>query len=340
MKIALINDLHFGIKNDSPIMLEYQREFYSNIFLPYLKENDIFHVDILGDIFDKRKVINNQTLYSAKEMLFDILALENIETRILVGNHCSFYKNTLSINSPQLLLGHYDNITIIDSPIEYSNTLYLPWITDSNYEESMNMIENSDMEYVFGHLELFGFDMNVGHKMDKGMNPDIFKKYKKVISGHYHTRSTDSNIHYLGAQYELSWIDFEDIKGFHTFEVETGNLEFIENPNKLFYKLTYNEDLENIIPNITNKIVKVIVQNKTSQKKFDKYFEQLSSQNPFELKIIENHCEYDSVSNDVDLTIDSTETIISKYIDSCELSVEKEKLKMIFKQLHNEAILV
>ena len=129
-------------------------------------------------------------------------------------------------------------------------------------------------------------------------------------------------------------------KGFHIFDTITGDLEFIENPVKLFYKLNYNEDLKNLIPNITNKIVKVIVENKTSQKKFDKYFEQLSSQNPFELKIIENSCEYDEVSNEVDLTIDSTETIISKYIDSCELSIEKEKLKMIFKHLHNEANLL
>ena len=41
MKIALLNDTHFGCRNDSPAFIEYQNKFYNDIFFPYLVENNI-----------------------------------------------------------------------------------------------------------------------------------------------------------------------------------------------------------------------------------------------------------------------------------------------------------
>lgn len=339
-QIALINDLHFGIKNDSSVFLDYQNEFFSKVFFPTLKERNITHVDILGDIFDKRKSVNNQTLQSAKEMLFDVLNEMGIKTRILVGNHCIFYKNTLQVNSPRLLLEHYDNVDVIDVPSEIGNILYLPWITDSNYDESMSIIKSTKLKYIFGHLELSGFEMNIGHTIDKGMDSKIFKKFKKVISGHYHHKSNQNNIYYLGAQYELTWIDHNDQKGFHIFDNITGELEFIENPVKMFHTIKYNEDIKNIIPVVIGKIVKVIVDKKESQKKFDAYLEEITEQNPFELKIVENLVEHDELAEDVDLDIDSTTDIIEKYIDDTEVSLDNLRLKELFKELYAEAVLL
>ena len=48
MKIALLNDTHFGARNDSPAFLEYFMRFYNEIFFPYCKENNIKKVMILG----------------------------------------------------------------------------------------------------------------------------------------------------------------------------------------------------------------------------------------------------------------------------------------------------
>jgi hypothetical protein len=339
-QICLINDLHFGIKNDAKVFLDYQEEFYTKVFFPELKKRNITNVAILGDVFDKRKSVNNQTLQSSKDMLFDVLNKNQIKTKILVGNHCIFYKNTLEVNSPRLLLGHYDNVDIIDSPIEIGNILYLPWITDSNYEESMDIIKSTKLKYVFAHLELSGFEMNLGHTIDKGMDSKIFKKFDKVMSGHYHHRSTTGNVYYLGAQFEMTWIDHNDQKGFSIFDDVTGELELIKNQLKMFYTLKYDESIKNYIPNVTGKIIKVIVEQKESQKKFDVYLNALQEKNPFELKIVENLIEHDSLAESVDLDVDSTSDIIEKYIDECEISLDNVRLKEMFKELYAEAVLL
>ena len=281
-----------------------------------------------------------RSLQSAKDMLFDVLNESGIKTRILVGNHCIFYKNTLQVNSPRLLLEHYDNVDVIDIPSEIGNILYLPWITDSNYDESMDIIKSTKLKYVFGHLELSGFEMNIGHTIDKGMDSKIFKKFKKVISGHYHHKSTTGNIYYLGSQYELTWIDHNDQKGFHIFDNVTGELEFIENPVKMFHTLKYNEDVKNVIPDVGGKIVKVFAENVQKRKLFDAYIEKLTEQNPFELKIVENLVEHDELAEDVDLDMQTSGDIINQYIDDCEISLNKDKLKDLFKNLIHEVELL
>ena len=61
MKIALLNDTHFGARNDSPAFLDYFMRFYNEIFFPYLKDNNIKTLIHLGDVVDRRKFINFKT---------------------------------------------------------------------------------------------------------------------------------------------------------------------------------------------------------------------------------------------------------------------------------------
>ena len=52
MKIALLNDTHFGARNDSTIFDDFFHKFYNDIFFPYLKEHNIKTLIHLGDIVD------------------------------------------------------------------------------------------------------------------------------------------------------------------------------------------------------------------------------------------------------------------------------------------------
>ena len=66
MKIALITDTHFGVRNDSQIFQKYFDMFLENVFFPELDKRNIKTLIHLGDLVDRRKYINYVTLNSVR----------------------------------------------------------------------------------------------------------------------------------------------------------------------------------------------------------------------------------------------------------------------------------
>ena len=116
MKIALLNDTHCGIRNSSDIFIDYQEKFYTDVFFPYLLENDIKHIIHLGDYYEHRRFINFKALSANRKHFLDKLREYGITMDIIPGNHDVYYKNTNDLNSLKELLGHYMNeVTIIQT---------------------------------------------------------------------------------------------------------------------------------------------------------------------------------------------------------------------------------
>ena len=99
MKIALLNDTHFGARNDSTIFDDFFHKFYNDIFFPYLKENNITHCLHLGDIMDRRKFVSYRTAKNFRERFIKPFSDLGIQLHILVGNHDTYFKNTNEVNS-------------------------------------------------------------------------------------------------------------------------------------------------------------------------------------------------------------------------------------------------
>ena len=78
------------------------------------------------------------------------------------------------------------------------------------------------------------------------MDINHFNKFEKVYSGHYHTRSTDGKIYYLGNPYEMFWNDVKDDRGFHIFDTETLEHTPVNNPYRLFYNVYYTPIVQGI----------------------------------------------------------------------------------------------
>lgn len=344
MKIAIITDTHFGARNDSQLFSEYFAKFYSETFFPYLKENDIHTVIHCGDVFDRRKYINYKSLYDCKRYFFDPLYLNDINCYMITGNHDTFYKSTNEVNALDLLLKQYDNITCFDEPTNVSefDALMLPWICSSNYKQSMEAIEQSKSSFVFSHLELTGFEMFKGVVCESGMDPKIFDKFDIVFSGHFHHKSDNGTIYYLGNPYEMFWGDYKDVRGFHVFDTESREIEYIVNPNRMFIKLYYDDtnasDVDSILNGIdvANKYVKVIVQNKSNPYLFDKVMDALYKNSAFDISIIE------TIFDDIeDISIDEakdTLTILHEFVEDIDVNVDKHQLQMLMNSLYNEAL--
>ena len=277
MKVAIITDTHYGARKGSKYLHDYFELFYQNVFFPSLEEHGIKTVIHMGDVFDSRKSIDYQSLEWAKRVVFD--PLKKYKVHAITGNHDCYYKNTNEVNSPELLLTDYPNIKTYSSPktikIGGLSILMLPWICTENYDESLIQIKKSKAKVVMGHLEINGFRATRGHMMETGMDVKVFNKFDKVYSGHFHTRSEDGKIFYLGNPYEMFWNDVNDPRGFTIFDTETLTHTPINNPYKLFYNIYYDDTPHQTfdVREYQNKIVKVIVRKKSSPKLFSKFID-------------------------------------------------------------------
>lgn len=346
MKVAIITDQHFGARNDSVAFLNFYESFYNDVFFPTLLANNITDLLVLGDTFDRRKYVNFYALQRAKEMFFDRLVANNVSVHMLAGNHDTYFKNTNDVNSPDLLLKEYPNIKVIDGPetinLYGTDICMMPWICPENYQESLDHMKNTKAEICMGHFEIAGFAMYRGMESHDGLSKDVFEKFDLVFSGHYHHRSSDNHIHYLGNPYELTWQDYNDPRGFHLFDLDTRGLEFIQNPYTMFQRIEYDDkerepfNLDSI--ELANKFVKLVVVNKTDYYKFDKFVQKLYTKQCHEIKIIEDLSEYEDGELNEEINLEDTLSVLSNYIDSIQTDADKEKVKNYMKSLYTEAV--
>ena len=342
MKVAIITDQHFGARKGSKFLHEYFKKFYDEVFFPYLEESGIKTVIDMGDTFDNRRSIDLWSLEWAKENYYDRLEKLGVTVHTIVGNHTAYYKDTNSINSVDLLLKQYKNVHVYSEctevMIDRLQVLFIPWINAENTESSIESIKVSTSACAMGHLELNGFRAHRGHVMEEGMESSLFEKFERTFSGHYHTRSDNGRIFYLGNPYEMFWNDVNDPRGFTIFDTETLEHTHIENPYKLFRNIYYEDTPLQLFKfkEYEGKIVKVIVRKKTEPKQFEKFIDKLYSVGVQDMKIIENFQIHESEDFEVDEE-ENTISILNRYIEESDLELDKGVIKKILQDLYRQS---
>jgi DNA repair exonuclease SbcCD nuclease subunit len=340
MKVAIITDTHYGARKGSKLFQDYFELFYKNVFFPTLEQYGITTVIHMGDAFDSRKSIDYQSFEWAKKVVFEPLSKYNVH--MITGNHDCYYKNTNNVNSPNLLLQSYPNVKTYSSPTEIKvgdlNVLLIPWICMENEEQSLKAIKNTKSKIAMGHLELQGFHVNRSVVMEHGLEANIFKNFTKVFSGHYHTRSDNGTVFYLGNPYEMFWNDVNDPRGFTIFDTETLEHTPIDNPYRLFYHIYYEDTPYQMFDasEYENKIVKVIVRKKSDSKQFEKFIDKLYSANVSELKIVENFQIQESENFEA-FDSEDTMSILNRYIEEAEVNLDKTIVQKLLQEVYQEA---
>ena len=342
MLTAIITDTHFGARKGSKLFHDYFEKFYNDIFFPSLDEKGIDTVIHMGDAFDSRKGIDFKALDWSKRVVFEPLKQRGITMHLMVGNHDAYYKNTNSINAIELLLEEYDNVITYSQATEVEvgglPILFIPWINEENSERTFKLIENSSCKCAMGHLELTGFRAHRGCIMENGHDGSIFENYKVVYSGHYHTRSSDGKIFYLGNPYEMFWNDVNDERGFHFFDTETLEHTPVNNPYQLFHNIYY-EDNDHQLFDATmyaDKIVKVIVKKKSDITKFEKFIDKLYSVGVHDLKIVENFQLNEADDFEAGESED-TLSILDRYIQEADTDLDKDRIQKMMRHTYQEA---
>ena len=349
MKIALISDLHYGKKNDNTVLLDYYKRFLDDVFFPYLKKHEIKTVIIPGDLLDKRKSVN---ILTAKRMREDFLEpLDEYDVYVIAGNHDTYFKSTNEVNSLDELLQPYLNIIVYTEPKEVTigglKMLMLPWICAENEGASLAAIKSTKAPICIAHLELKGIEIRKGKLSDEGMAIDTFSKFDLVLTGHYHGKTNYQNIHYLGSCFEMTWSDYGYKRGFHIFDTETRDLTLIENPYKMFHKLTYNDErttleklLKGVDERMKNSFVKVIVSSKTNIGWFDQFIRKIEELPVYDVSVVDEDSLVINLDNDDDLIdqAESTLEMLSKSVDYYDIEkTYKKDLNKLLEDLYKEA---
>ena len=349
MKVALVTDTHFGARSDNLAFDKFFARFYDECFFPYLEKEGIKTICHLGDVFDRRKYINYNILQSCKKYFFDKARDLGIEVHMVPGNHDTYFKNTNEVNSPSLLLGEYDNLTIYEEPTEIQldreKVLFLPWICTDNYDDTMETIKTTDAKTCFSHLELTGFLLVPGMPNLHGMDANIFSEFDLVVSGHFHHRHSRGNVTYMGNPYEITWSDYNDPRGFAIYDTGKRALAYHNNPFRLFHKVYYDDshfegvnDISNFnFDSVAGGVVKLIVSKKTDFKRFDHFVDKLYQCGLIDLKIIEDFSEFEDEAIGEDVNLEDTMTLLKEYVDVVETDLSKQRIKNLLQSLYIEA---
>jgi len=221
---------------------------------------------------------------------------------------------------------------------------FIPWLTEENQSQFDSIINEPGVQIAFGHLEVSGFEMHSGITSQTGISKTIFNKFEMVMSGHFHKRSTDGHIYYLGCPYEMTWADCNDPKGFHTFDTSTRELEFIPNERNIFEKIHYNDKTTNYkdveVSQYDKKFVKLLVEHRDDYYEFDKFLDRLYNDiSVHDLKVVEDFSDLsvDFVSDDIVKESQDTLSLLDRYVDDIPTDLDKERIKTKLKSLYIEA---
>ncbi len=269
-RIWMISDSHLGCRSNSVLWLQIIEDYFFNFFIPlvkkeYKKGDVLYH---LGDVFDNRQSVN----LAAQDLairVFEELGKVFPDIHIIVGNHDIMRKNSNEISSVDCLK-YLPNVNVLKEPkiLKYKDAtcLLMPWRRNSEHEkETLNNIKD-EIDYMFCHTEPQGVQKSPStkHLNDGGKEVGIFKRFKRVYSGHIHFRQEKGNFILVGNPYQMTRSDRDNQKGIYLLDLETGNHTFYENnvsPKFIRYYINniLNMRMEEIESEIKDNFVDVFI---------------------------------------------------------------------------------
>ena len=338
-KVALVSDLHFGVKDSDRKFQDSQFAFMEQM-VQNCKDRGIEKIFVLGDLFDTRHAVNVLTVNRVVEFFKSHEG--EVIWYILLGNHDLYYKNSIDVSS-MVVLDRIKYVNIIDKPQMIGDTLLLPWVTD--YEQFRNEVEEKlDCERMFGHLDVIGAKMDIfNNRAEQGFDKaELFKHWKYIYTGHYHIHSEttqgDCKLTYLGSPYQLNRSEIEP-KGFYILDTDIEDLKLVRNKHCIEYKkLKYPEMPENPEEFIRGHIIDVEISWEDSKymSKVNDYLEKLESYGPaYPVNPIYQRRRETTPTEKIDVSKITILSLGKRYIDDCEDIKNKSKVFQAFKDLYS-----
>lgn len=341
MKVAIIADIHWNIGSSGSgkgdFFLDYQLDYFTQQVFPALKERGITFLLCCGDFFHNRAFVSSKVFHKVKNVFLKGLRDNEINFVTIVGNHDLYYTDSSEITSLSVL-EECERVSIIRKPkvlnFDGFNIGMVPWISNEEEQaEFEKFVKNCNASIIVSHLELKGFEFASGIISEKGQDEELLLGFDKVLNGHYHGKQIkqNSNIMILGTPYELDWGDYGKDKGFYVLDTVTRGLEFIPNTKKIHVKVEYDEtkteELNAEIKNLKDKIVKVVVKNKTDDVKFSAFIYQVENAGVINSTVIDTP----EQESDFEIDMEKSQTILEVINEYINVTYAEDKAKLYTK---------
>lgn len=348
-KVAIISDTHWGARNNSLIFLNYMKWWWREVFFPYCKENGITDVIHGGDFFDNRNNLNLLTMFYVKRFFLPLLDEYDVKLHIIPGNHDLYYRNDSEVTSLEVMRESFRAL-IYEEPTDVKigdTTFFLcPWINKNNYDDTLKAMDNSSASVMVGHLEVAGFKMYKHSVAEEGMDRNLFKKFDRVFSGHFHHPSTIGNITYLGSPFHITWQDYNDARGFVVYDTESGEHEYVENETCLFTRIVYDDSngvnyKKEPVDDLANRFVELVVEKKEKAAAYKDFVSRIHEVDTWSFEIIDK-TELDI--SDLDIEVDAatmkhdTLTLTKHYINNAVDETEAKLTTQFVEEIYAEAV--
>jgi len=351
MKVIVLGDTHMGARGGAVNFAHYFNRFFTESLYPYMLEHGIIDIYQLGDLFDNRTALPLKSFHISEPEWFGPLVEHGFTMHTLLGNHDITLRESLKINTTESALKKYiesGHVVVYKEPTAVhvdDNCTFdiVPWICKENFGEVGEFLKRKNISDIcLGHFAVEGASMYRGIPAQSGMNQNLFERYERVFTGHYHTRSElmDGKIQYVGTPYEITWMDAHDPRGFTVFDTVTRKFEFVPNPETIFQKILYRGNETSVPSGLKGKYLKIVVEQKEDTKKFEAYVNSIRMQIPEDIIFIENLDDWKdgSIDDDDSIDIDDTVTVIAKYIQSLDITANKDLVSAYVNGLFIEAV--
>jgi DNA repair exonuclease SbcCD nuclease subunit len=278
-KIAFVSDLHIGKYSNNEKWHQTVIE-WSEWFARSLKRNKIKDVVICGDIFDNRSEIGVNTIHTANVVFKN---LKEFNLYVLIGNHDSFYKNKLDVNSV-CVFDEWPNVEVfVTAETRYVNGVHIQFVPYDCVPKDIKT------DIMCGHFDINGFRMNRHKICEGGINPvDLLKHSPLVISGHYHMKDmktyADGDVLYCGSPFQQDWSESENTSVYCVYDIDQKTVSFVENKKSpKFIKLTAENQIT--ANRITGNIIKYPILEVKTQNELIDIRTKISKLDPFSFDV-------------------------------------------------------
>lgn len=329
-KCGIIGDLHLGISHGDDYYHEYITASVEKALIE-MKEAGKDYCIQLGDFFDNRRHIPVKIVNYVIEDLPRLLESLDMTMIVILGNHDIYGKHSSNIYSAKILSDK--RYIVVSKPTNIGDVVLIPWVNKSNYKDAISLLNGCSKDsYVFGHFELSGFKMYASSPISDKQPFDlsVLKRFKKVVSGHFHHPSSSGNISYAGSFLSLDRNDIADLDKKGWYEIKENRLILHKIHTTIFKTVNIVNAFDYVdLNDYAGKNVDVVIDKDFSDQHFiDKFLLDLSNSRTLSIKVVDERLI--SKESDVELSEQCVKSVDLALNELCDrLSVRGDVQKYI-----------